>query len=109
MKTAYEVHMIDWSSDVCSSDLFGVRYFDAQVTACEARDQVSEMAHRCRQSALHHCQRQCAEQEAEDQRAERQPADIVRSGERREGKEWGSTSSSRGVGYHKQKNVSVYQ
>src|SRR3546814_3328821 len=32
-KTAYEMRISDWSSDVCSSDLLGVRQVDAVVTA----------------------------------------------------------------------------
>src|SRR3546814_1918380 len=30
-KTAYEMRISDWSSDVCSSDLFGGRFFDLAV------------------------------------------------------------------------------
>src|SRR3546814_6789914 len=29
-KTAYEMRISDWSSDVCSSDLFGIKVGDAQ-------------------------------------------------------------------------------
>src|SRR3546814_4402970 len=36
-KTAYEMRISDWSSDVCSSDLLGVALLEAAVLQCIAR------------------------------------------------------------------------
>src|SRR3546814_5693111 len=70
-KTAYEMRISDWSSDVCSSDLTIMKY---QVTASEYGACVLEGA--CKAAAL------------------------VRSEERRVGKECVSTCRSRWSPYH---------
>src|SRR3546814_9972997 len=39
-KTAYEMRISDWSSDVCSSDLFGFRFRIGPPVAVQAREDV---------------------------------------------------------------------
>src|SRR3546814_10616262 len=92
-KTAYEMRISDWSSDVCSSDLVGigagalVRYIlhlDLQrdLLAAEPRPRIDEPCFRTERQWL------AAE------------ADFIRSEERRVGKECVSTCRSRWAPYH---------
>src|SRR3546814_3386818 len=75
-KTAYEMRISDWSSDVCSSDLWQGRAVDGQ---CRDR-------HRARQSV--------------DRDGAARTDDRARSEERRVGKECVSTCRSRWSPYH---------
>src|SRR3546814_15997546 len=88
-KTAYEMRISDWSSDVCSSDLIG-----RKIALAKTGHVIDHFTHRA-------------------QRRRRQPADKrryqdrakQRSEERRVGKECVSTCRSRWSPYHlKQKN-----
>src|SRR3546814_2685687 len=86
-KTAYEMRISDWSSDVCSSDLL----------AC---NQVIEQA--AEEDRHHQFERQVdADRGAEDRHAETRTAALQpRSEERRVGKECVSTCRSRWSPYH---------
>src|SRR3546814_5244984 len=81
-KTAYEMRISDWSSDVCSSDLEGSRAEDIAVAVANL-DQADARLESAR-TAL-------------DDTGLKAPADgiILRSEERRVGKECVSTCSSR--------------
>src|SRR3546814_4294872 len=76
-KTAYEMRISDWSSDVCSSDLPSSR-----AGSCRANDCAGRFASACQ---LDHCTRRCGQ---------------GRSEERRVGKECVSTCRSRWSPYH---------
>src|SRR3546814_996406 len=79
-KTAYEMRISDWSSDVCSSDLASPR-------------------------SAHRGSRRCSDRgEAGEQAAERQSRSQARTEERRVGKECLSTCRSRWSPYHLKKN-----
>src|SRR3546814_1564186 len=78
-KTAYEMRISDWSSDVCSSDLQGVDGF-----AHSVRDQPVDQAFL----------------DAMKQHGTAQMAATLRSEERRVGKECVSTCRSRWSPYH---------
>src|SRR3546814_2087508 len=85
-KTAYEMRISDWSSDVCSSDLGGSRskrFWSARLS-CRPRPSVS--------SAL--CPMRC------DRVRSTVVHDETRSEERRVGKECVSTCRSRWSPYH---------
>src|SRR3546814_4222220 len=89
-KTAYEMRISDWSSDVCSSDLQGRVRFVRSASKAAAR--------RRAEPALSHRQRP-------DDRRQRQVHDRrthgrQRSEERRVGKECVSTCRSRWSPYH---------
>src|SRR3546814_5474259 len=93
-KTAYEMRISDWSSDVCSSDLIGfgrVRIVRAKLAPHLPRHPQQQQA--------------AGEQQADDleQLRRRQREDDPqheRSEERRVGKEWVSTGRSRWSPYH---------
>src|SRR3546814_2616828 len=89
-KTAYEMRISDWSSDVCSSDLakanVAILFLERFLTCFLERlirrvDEMSELVCRC----------------AVDQGQEH---DLIRSEERRVGKECVSTCRSRWSPYH---------
>src|SRR3546814_5141981 len=87
-KTAYEMRISDWSSDVCSSDLKPVREFDAQeVKALRARLQLSQVV---LASVLNTSPSTVRKWEGGNKRSE----------ERRVGKECVSTCRSRWSQYH---------
>src|SRR3546814_2869406 len=92
-KTAYEMRISDWSSDVCSSDL--ARH--AVDVADLAQEPGLSFTHDLYEPACpgrHHGN-------ARSQRLERAQAErLVRSAERRVGKEWFSTCRSRWSPYH---------
>src|SRR3546814_3901539 len=93
-KTAYEMRISDWSSDVCSSDLVAENV-DAHGFAATADGDLLA-AQRCRRGAgeLHGALRD------HELRVERL---RLRSEERRVGKECVSTCTSRRSPYHKKK------
>src|SRR3546814_18820468 len=82
-KTAYEMRISDWSSDVCSSDLL--------VARLDPRDQIDRPVDR----GDHACHRCLQSVRVEQQRSE----------ERRVGKECVSTCRSRWSPYHYKKNT----
>src|SRR3546814_4377455 len=84
-KTAYEMRISDWSSDVCSSDLLEAR----SGTLITGSDRISDAIAAGRARLLVH-----AADAAEDGRRK------LRSEERRVGKGWFSTCRSRWVPYH---------
>src|SRR3546814_14790568 len=100
-KTAYEMRISDWSSDVCSSDLFlaqchvlvGGRY-----AAGIAQGPPGDIAHeqRSQQDAGH---------DARDEQARER--DVGRSEERRVGKECGRTFRVRWSPYHTKNTTTV--
>src|SRR3546814_8190436 len=98
-KTAYEMRISDWSSDVCSSDLCGA-------TTASDRPQPAAIANFARNfiSGLHHEQRHSLPPgdtlPSYSQTAIGRPAGAVRSEERRVGKECVSTCRSRWSPYH---------
>src|SRR3546814_6540527 len=95
-KTAYEMRISDWSSDVCSSDLLHRR---ARPFRQSRDDAVAAVAARCRKSEgicrPHRRRRKGAAQGA---------MAGGRSEERRVGKECVSTCRSRWAPYHSKKN-----
>src|SRR3546814_19198413 len=96
-KTAYEMRISDWSSDVCSSDLFGVldqlRLDLGLLRACKKGRAIEAVR---RQEGRDHLQ--IVHLEA-----------FLRSEERRVGKECVSTCRSRWSPYHSKKNKSKIQ
>src|SRR3546814_9675731 len=112
-KTAYEMRISDWSSDVCSSDLaqillrvgeFGRRIERAVMIRIGRVDPilpVEDADFRVRVPALHDRVRR----QHRHRRQRAQPADQqgLRSEERRVGKELVSTCRSRWLPYHKKK------
>src|SRR3546814_7736486 len=83
-KTAYELRISDWSSDVCSSDLAEISVANAALAEREARSE-----------------RAAADLAAAE---EAHIAAMARSEERRVGKECVSKCRSRWWPYHKKKN-----
>src|SRR3546814_6649266 len=81
-KTAYELRISDWSSDVCSSDL------------------VSTLRARVEELERHADEPAAAEGDAEDEPAGKLSLSSVRSEERRVGKECVSTCRYRWSPYH---------
>src|SRR3546814_5407870 len=96
-KTAYEMRISDWSSDVCSSDLVVVAV-QGHIGAV-ARVAHHERPQEHHQVALGALARVVAEQGAQ-QRDRAQARHGVRSEERRVGKECVSTCRSRWSPYH---------
>src|SRR3546814_8356336 len=93
-KTAYEVRISDWSSDVCSSDL------DA---GGEVADRARAGAHQVdldAQAVAEHAARITDAAAAVDRIADGDGVDYLRSEERRVGKECVSTCRSRWSPYH---------
>src|SRR3546814_17114786 len=92
-KTAYEMRISDWSSDVCSSDLLGVGCGGPRIVVIPA----SASAHLAMlRSARARWRR-------------RRPHSTMRSEERRVGKECVSTCRSRWSPYHyKTKQIATY-
>src|SRR3546814_4215030 len=100
-KTAYEMRISDWSSDVCSSDL-RMSWLDRVRNAlpfAAKRDTADHLWHKCRQ-----CQQMVFVKEWEDNLSVCPRCDhhdrIGRSEERRVGKECVSTCRSRWSPYN---------
>src|SRR3546814_10811164 len=92
-KTAYEMRISDWSSDVCSSDL--VRQ-SRGLRARRGRPHARYGPHRAGEAH----RRQVTEGAANTAVLGHHAASCTRSEERRVGKEGGSTCSSRWSPYH---------
>src|SRR3546814_8533427 len=88
-KTAYEMRISDWSSDVCSSDLFADHYFRV-LADNRARQEEQQQRFRPRDENFDDSfdDFDAADEAGEDARAD-QATD--RSEERRVGKEWDRT------------------
>src|SRR3546814_14839563 len=114
-KTAYEMRISDWSSDVCSSDL--QRRDDRHHRAGARRigdrgdgRQVAEAARRGRRYRRAAARAGDRQGDPGGQRADRGHAEVDRSEERRVGKECVSTCRSRWSPYHsKKKNNKTYK
>src|SRR3546814_20486257 len=131
-KTAYEMRISDWSSDVCSSDLAGARFEHdraARLHQCRRRAQRPAVVRRARQQPRRRAGRgvrfgpefrqflrpwRSADADRRQRAALRQfehqldlRADGVRSEERRVGKECVSTCRSRWSPYHLQKKDEI--
>src|SRR3546814_18815749 len=98
-KTAYEMRISDWSSDVCSSDLEAQRHREEHGgRASEGAERHVEQDENAREAERNHdgkplrCSLQAFELPA--------PFEIIRSEERRVGKECVSTFRSRWSPYH---------
>src|SRR3546814_16081620 len=111
-KTAYEMRISDWSSDVCSSDLM-----DDQPRGLVDHDQMLVLEHHVERDRLRpvmsgrrlgHVDRETLTRDSLARRiAHRDAIDPQRSGERRVWKEWVSTCRSRRYPHHlKTKNTS---
>src|SRR3546814_7116526 len=61
-KTAYEMRISDWSSDVCSSDLIGFRFYCVETGRKTRRGVPDEAQVRC----MHRWQQQCGERNASE-------------------------------------------
>src|SRR3546814_3697304 len=100
-KTAYEMRISDWSSDVCSSDLRGLRRSAARFDRPEVGQPVAAQAVIPVESVdggvavRHHQPDQVADLQRRASWRQGQAAELVRSAERRVGKEWDSTCRSR--------------
>src|SRR3546814_16196724 len=98
-KTAYEMRISDWSSDVCSSDLFEERLERLWTCGLEAG-----RPHRVRcQGPLRRISRQCAQLQCRASASRTCRSNGQRSEERRVGKECVSTCKSRWSPDHKKK------
>src|SRR3546814_2250091 len=91
-KTAYEMRISDWSSDVCSSDLDRSGGVEGDAAVLQ---QPLEPAAAGGKPALQALGRQAAAVFGGDEGAQ-----LLRSEERRVGKEWVSTCRSRWSSYH---------
>src|SRR3546814_18577327 len=91
-KTAYDMRISDWSSDVCSSDLLCA----VQVTTQPQSASFSRFSH----SGVIQISRACAD-------AVHGSSSIRRSEERRVGKECVSTCRSRWSPYHAKKTLPI--
>src|SRR3546814_1393702 len=100
-KTAYEMRISDWSSDVCSSDLPGNRK-DRRAVEVLIADQVHRASEPCRGGRrIRRIGAHAAEIGGARHSPVRQSFGVdVRSEERRVGKECVSTCRSRGSPYH---------
>src|SRR3546814_7501543 len=93
-KTAYEMRISDWSSDVCSSDLEHLALADELLRQLHCQPRRGEIADRRQQAFFSESFHQMVE--AAVHLAEH----VVRSEERRVGKEGVSTCRSRWSPYH---------
>src|SRR3546814_1856432 len=100
-KTAYELRISDWSSDVCSSDLLSPRMF-ARGMVDQAGDEERLALHSHLSASLYCCcirdKRDCVGRKRASPEGRAQMG--VRSEERRVGKECVSTCRSRWSPYH---------
>src|SRR3546814_1410125 len=91
-KTAYEMRISDWSSDVCSSDLFG-KLHDVDVLTGESGTGGGFEKFCAGETDFSNASRPIKDEEA-------QACAAARSEERRVGKECVSTCRSRWLPYH---------
>src|SRR3546814_1008549 len=96
-KTAYEMRISDWSSDVCSSDLTITLAW--QDDACIGRQLAAICLHRCQENGRIHSLALCARNGMGSWKTGR-IIFLSRSEERRVGKECVSTCRSRWSPYH---------
>src|SRR3546814_13330096 len=99
-KTAYELRISDWSSDVCSSDLNHLQQ-GAQVTAISLSDEQLAWARERHDSGI--------DFRKQDYRDVRGQYDAIRAEERRVGKECVSPCRSRWSPYHQQTKTALIQ
>src|SRR3546814_15972390 len=100
-KTAYEMRISDWSSDVCSSDLM-VRFRRFAVAPALSTSLVAAAP------ALAKAKAAAPASTADLNKAVDIPyEDFTRSEERRVGKEWVSTCRARWSPYHLKKNTKI--
>src|SRR3546814_7281983 len=98
-KTAYEMRISDWSSDVCSSDL--TRHDDADANAVSADFLAHAVAHRIERVLARGVSTESRPRLGRSQRRDVDDvAAALRSEERRVGKECVSTCRSRWSPYH---------
>src|SRR3546814_7092808 len=97
-KTAYEMRISDWSSDVCSSDLFAEALGGGEVDGVERPHLMGLDGAGCGEDLV------VDPHEVEQREDGSPPSDrrvtLGRSEERRVGKEWVSTCRSRWSTYH---------
>src|SRR3546814_7778463 len=102
-KTAYELRISDWSSDVCSSDLVS-----AEINRGSGRRRLGNIRSKERPERASTSQRLAATMSAFQSRAiaSSDASRSTRTEERRVGKEWVSTSRSRWSRYHYKRHSS---
>src|SRR3546814_8578297 len=98
-KTAYEMRISDWSSDVCSSDLFDRRQRACRRDAQHGQARWQRLYLYCPPAGASH-ERCCSSDRAASARLLRVRRARHRSEERRVGKECVSTCRSRWAPYH---------
>src|SRR3546814_5480378 len=103
-KTAYEMRISDWSSDVCSSDLHEVRHAGAEAEIPARHPRQQDLVVSVLFRAGFGLRPRLA---ADEMRGQGRPLPVqrqqdldLRSEERRVGKEWVSTGRSRWSPYH---------
>src|SRR3546814_13100740 len=112
-KTAYEMRISDWSSDVCSSDLRILRNGLADLTGEIAFDQRHRDEHRQPEPERQHDarRRRARPMDVGDGEAQSDPARsrprFGRSEERRVGKECVSPCNSRWSPFHEKKHIVI--
>src|SRR3546814_6541359 len=93
-KTAYEMRISDWSSDVCSSDLLGIKAERVGIEPRAGDENVRLALHQPEELAEQH------RRSESDDLAATPEIEAGRSEERRVGKECVSTCRSRWSPYH---------
>src|SRR3546814_8177685 len=112
-KTAYEMRIMDWSSDVCSSDLSRSSAFDLETHIGQLSNALLRDCRYLSAIGLHTQGMTIAESEKlfkeqcyqDEGNARQQAARGTRSEERRVGKECGSTCRSSGARTNSKKNT----
>src|SRR3546814_3947279 len=95
-KTAYEMRISDWSSDVCSSDLPGAQLVDRLHAGLVAEDHQRRVARQDPDQEEHDREHREQRHDGEAEASEDEAAHpVTRSEERRVGKECVSTCRSR--------------
>src|SRR3546814_3594485 len=112
-KTAYEMRISDWSSDVCSSDLRRVRESNnvrpvrfALALGTDPRG-LSAPARHDRPSRSGRGRGRARRSGGRRSRGRARGPGVARSEERRVGKEWVSTCRSRWSPYHEKKTYTI--
>src|SRR3546814_10700430 len=108
-KTAYEMRISDWSSDVCSSDLVARQADQAGQLFVEPQAGMQGHGAALREAGQHDarggdaaCVLAC-DQRAHGSFGLADAGGVFRSEERRVGHGWGSTCQTRGSTYHEKK------